>query len=196
MLLMCSCDQHLVFATFLWEKLSQLQFYKNLIRKTAFFEGWSWFKFNNLELTLGTDSKFYTSVAKGLKLKARKFWRLIPSFVEIKGGKLVGGFLPPTPTPILNRVKQITFFREISNWFWIALCHTFQLFSCSVFLFIYIYIYIYFIFNALLNVYQQSYVACNLFFWIFFIFYCVYHIHRKKIIYFLMLDQPKLLLQL
>ena len=141
MLLMCSCDQHLVTVTFLWEKLSQLQFYKNLIRKTAFFEGWSWFKFNNLGLTLGTNLKFYTSVAKGLKLKARKFWGLIPMFVEITGEKLVGGpFSPPTPTPILNRVKQITFFLEISNWFWIALCHTFQLFSCSVFLFIYIYI--------------------------------------------------------
>ena len=48
------------------------------------------------------------------------------------------------------------------------------LFNC------YIYIYIYIIFNALLNVYQQGYVLCNLFFLIFFIFYCVYHIHRKK----------------
>ena len=32
--------------------------------------------------------KFYTSVAKGLKLKARKFWRLIPTFVEVTGKKL------------------------------------------------------------------------------------------------------------
>ena len=32
--------------------------------------------------------KFYTSVAKGLKLKARKFWRLIPTFVEVTGEKL------------------------------------------------------------------------------------------------------------
>ena len=42
------------------------------------------------------------------------------------------------------------------------------------------YIYIYIIFNALLNVYQQGYVVCNLFFLIFFIFYCPYHIHIKK----------------
>ena len=51
-------------------------------QKKAFFEGWSWFKFNNLELALGTTFKFYTSEAKGLKLKLRKFWRLIFTFVE------------------------------------------------------------------------------------------------------------------
>ena len=48
------------------------------------------------------DLKFYTSVAKVLKLKARKFLGLIPTFVEIKGEKLVGGsgFLsPPPPHP-------------------------------------------------------------------------------------------------
>ena len=38
--------------------------------------------------------KFYTGVAKGLKLKIRKIWRLIPTFVEVTGEKLVGGFLP------------------------------------------------------------------------------------------------------
>ena len=31
------------------------------------------------------------SVAKGLKIKARKFWGLIPTFVEVTGEKLVGG---------------------------------------------------------------------------------------------------------
>ena len=48
-----------------------------------------------------------------------------------------------------------------------------------IYIYIYVYIYIYFL-NALLNVYQQGYVVCNLFFLIFFIFYCVYHLHRKK----------------
>ena len=67
-----------------------------MTRKTAFFEGWSKFKFNNLGLTLGMNLKFYTSVAKVLKLKVRKFWGLIPMFVEVRGEKLVGGaFLPP-----------------------------------------------------------------------------------------------------
>ena len=75
-----------------------------MTRKTAFFEGWSWFKFNNLGLALGMNFKFYTSVAKGLKLEVRKFWGRIPTFVEVTREKLVGGpFVPPLP--ILNRAK-------------------------------------------------------------------------------------------
>ena len=70
-----------------------------MTRKTAFFEGWSWSKFNNLGLALGTNLKFYTDVAKGLKLKVRKFWGLIPMFLEVTREKLVGGLF------ILNRVK-------------------------------------------------------------------------------------------
>ena len=69
-----------------------------MTRKTTFYEGWSWFKFNNLGLALGTNLKFYTSLSKRLKLKVRKFWGLIPTFVEITGEKLVGGaglFAPP-----------------------------------------------------------------------------------------------------
>ena len=97
---MCSCDQSLVTLAILWEKFSQIHFYKDLTRKTAFFKGWFWFKFNNLGLALGTDLKFYKSLAKGLKLKFRKFWGLIPTFVEVTGEKLVG------PT-ILNRVKVV-----------------------------------------------------------------------------------------
>ena len=56
---------------------------QGLDQKTAFFEGWSWSKFNNLGLTLGTNFKFYTSVAKDLKLKVRKFVGLNPTFVEV-----------------------------------------------------------------------------------------------------------------
>ena len=80
-----------------------------MTRKTAFFEGWLWFKFNNLRLALGTNLKFYTNLSKGLKLKARKFWELILTFVEVtwqkqlRGGKEGGGAFRP---PILNRVKE------------------------------------------------------------------------------------------
>ena len=42
-------------------------------QKKQFFEGCSWFKFNNLGLALLMTLKFYTSVAKRLKLKVRKF---------------------------------------------------------------------------------------------------------------------------
>ena len=45
--------------------------------------------------------KFYNGVAKGFKLKVRKFYRLIPTFVEVTGEKLVGRLL----SLILNRVK-------------------------------------------------------------------------------------------
>ena len=76
---------------FPWEKLWQPKFYKDLTRKTAFLEGWSLFKFNNLGLVLRTNLKFYTSVAKELTLKARKFLGLIPTLVEVSGGKLIGG---------------------------------------------------------------------------------------------------------
>ena len=35
---------------------------------------------------------------KGLKLKARKLWDLIPTFVEVTGEKLVGGALLAPPS--------------------------------------------------------------------------------------------------
>ena len=108
---MWSCDQSLVTVAFLREKLSQPQFYKVLTRKIEFFDGWSWFKFNNFELALGTKLKFYTSVEKGLKLKFRKFWSLILTFVEVEGktGRGVGGLFAP-PRPILNRVNKAMIF--------------------------------------------------------------------------------------
>ena len=85
------------------------QFYKDLIKKTGFFEGWSWFKFNNLGLAPGTNSKFYTSAAKGLKLKVRKFLGLNPTFVEVTVEKLVGktgrgAFLLPSPLSVSRSV--------------------------------------------------------------------------------------------
>ena len=54
-----------------------------------------------LGLALGRVLKFCTIVTKRLKLKVRKFLRLIPTFTEVKGKKLVGGggrgaFWPPT----------------------------------------------------------------------------------------------------
>ena len=50
----------------------------------------------NLELVQGMALKFYTGVAKKLRLIVRTFLGLIPTFVEVTGGKLVGGiFFPP-----------------------------------------------------------------------------------------------------
>ena len=71
-----------------------------MTRKTKFFEGWSWFKFNDLGLALGTNLKFYTSAVKGLKVKVRKVLGLNPTLVEGTEEKLVGGlFGPPLPHP-------------------------------------------------------------------------------------------------
>ena len=57
-------------------------------------------------LTLGMALKFYISVAKGLKLKLGKFYGLIPTFVEVTGGKLVRApFWPSPPPSSLNRVN-------------------------------------------------------------------------------------------
>ena len=103
--LYCRCGNVLKFGNSsisMREVISQPQFYKDLTRKTAFFEGWPWCKFNNLGLALGTNLKCYISVAKGVKLKVRIFWRLIPTFVEVTGEKPVGerAFCPsPPPNP-------------------------------------------------------------------------------------------------
>ena len=59
------------------------------------------FKFNNLRQNLGIALKFYTSVAKGLKLKVRMFFM----FVEVTGEKLVGG--GGILAPFLNRLKVL-----------------------------------------------------------------------------------------
>ena len=67
-------------------------------QKNHFFGEWSWLKFNYLGLALGMALKFYTSVARGLELKVRKLWGLIPTFVEVTGEKLVAGaFCLPHP---------------------------------------------------------------------------------------------------
>ena len=79
---MWSCHQSLITLALLWEKLSKPQFYKDLTRKTSFLEGLPWFKFDNLGPVLSTNRKNYTSMVKGLKLKVKKFWGLIPTFIE------------------------------------------------------------------------------------------------------------------
>ena len=60
------------------------------------------------------DFEFYTSVTKWIRLKVRKFWGLIPTFVEVTGEKLIGGPF----APILNWVKVSGIFVEFKQaWF-------------------------------------------------------------------------------
>ena len=56
-------------------------------------------------------------MAKGLKLKVRKFWWLIPTFVEVTGEKLVGGpFCPLPPSPrMLNRINPTETFKPTNT---------------------------------------------------------------------------------
>ena len=77
-LYMWSCDQNLITLACSMREVILTSILKGLDQKNHFFEGWSWFKFNNLGLTRDTNLKFHTSVARGLKLKVRKFWGLIP----------------------------------------------------------------------------------------------------------------------
>ena len=69
------------------------------------FEGWSLSRFNHFGLALRIALKFYTSVAKRLNLKIRKFWGLIAMFLKDTGEKLEGRPFCPPP-PILNRVNE------------------------------------------------------------------------------------------
>ena len=58
---------------------------------------------------VGIAMKFCTRVAKAIKLKVKKFWGLVPSFVEVIGKKLIGGtFLPfcPEQTPWTIQIES------------------------------------------------------------------------------------------
>ena len=79
-----------------------LNFIRILPEKPVFFEGLAWYKFNKLGLALVMALKFYISLAKGLKLKVRKFFGLFHTFTEDTREKVEGdsGVFAP-----LNRVK-------------------------------------------------------------------------------------------
>ena len=71
---MCSYDQSLVTVAFLGEKLSQPQFYKDLTKK-SFFEGWCWFKSNNLGLALGSNLEILHQCGKRVKTKSETVFK-------------------------------------------------------------------------------------------------------------------------
>ena len=89
-----SCDSKYIVDLFMWPDFDNSSVSKReaivTLKKTDFFEWRSWFAFNHLRLTLGLVLTFYSILAKGFKLKVKKFWIVIPTLVEIAGGKLVG----------------------------------------------------------------------------------------------------------
>ena len=105
-ILYCRCG-HGNNYSILWENYHNLKFISISPEKLFFFVGLSWFKFNNLGLTLCINLKFYTSVAKELKLKFREFWgnSYVCRSYRGKTGKGGGVFL--SLPPILNRVNRV-----------------------------------------------------------------------------------------
>ena len=71
--------------------------YNNLTKKMDFFKG----GLGSIQLlAIDMALKFYSSAPKGLKLKLRKFWGLIPTFGEVTGEKWSGGlFCTHLPHP-------------------------------------------------------------------------------------------------
>ena len=101
-----------------------------MTKRATFFWRCSWFKFNNLRLALGIALKFNASGPKGLKLKVREFRGLIPTFVEVKKQKLVGGSFRTT-SPILNSVKARSWEKFFKNFIYQYLLYKIQIFSFS-----------------------------------------------------------------
>ena len=89
---------HLINSSISMEEVILTSILKGFDQKNLLFGECSWLKLNKLRLAVGIALKFYRSVENGLKLNVRKFWGLIPTFVE---EKLQG----KNCSPILNRVK-------------------------------------------------------------------------------------------
>ena len=112
-----SRDSNSVAAVFMWPKFNNPRIsmreliitlviitYHKFDQKNYFFEGWSWFKFDNLGLVL--SMKFYGNVSKGFELEVGKFWGGFSTFGEVIGEKLVEGIFA---SPILNTVNTQAF---------------------------------------------------------------------------------------
>ena len=63
-----------------------------------------------LGLSLGIALKFHTTVARGLKLKVRNCWGLIPTFVDALGEKWQGVFAPHPPSWLGLIIHDCCFF--------------------------------------------------------------------------------------
>ena len=121
-----SHDSNFIIDVVMWPMFGNYHFYEqsyhnhNFIRiwpeKPVFFEGWSWFKFSNFKLALGTNLKFYISVAKGLKGNVRKFLGLVPTFVEVTREKLVRGSLFASPQSWKGLINMLWFWWYHKNW--------------------------------------------------------------------------------
>ena len=88
---MWSCDQSMVNLSI---SVTEVKFNEDLTRKTT-----SWFKLNNLGLVLGTNLKFYTSVAKRVQTKSQKLLGANYHVCRSYRGKTGRGAFLPLPLP-------------------------------------------------------------------------------------------------
>ena len=80
--------------------------------KTRFFyEGWSWFKFNNLRMALDMALKFYSCVEKRLKLKVQSVEETrrfppphLPSWIVLKAHWNFFAQWKPLPPPLYEEI--------------------------------------------------------------------------------------------
>ena len=96
-------DSNSILDVLMWSKFANFSISKREIiitstlykfdQKKLFFDGRCCFKLSALGLALDMTLIFYSSVVKGLKLKVRTFWELIPTF----GKNRQKGFFPPPP---------------------------------------------------------------------------------------------------
>ena len=68
-----SYDSNYIVDALVCPKFGNSSISKGFDQKNYFFEGRTWFKFNNLELLVGVILKVNTNVAKGLILKVKTF---------------------------------------------------------------------------------------------------------------------------
>ena len=108
-----SRDSNYIVDGVMWLKFDDSNIFRREVIINSFFEGWYWLKFNKLGLALGMALKFYSRVAKGLKLKVKKIGGLIPTFVEVTEGNWLVGFLLPSWIG-LNKIR---------TWCDCILCH-------------------------------------------------------------------------
>ena len=102
-----SLESNYIVHVVMWPKFGNSGFSMREVNDLNF-EGWSWFKFNNLGLAQGMASKFYTSVAKGLKLKDKVLGANASVCRSYREKKLLGGLFATTAHLlfILNWVKR------------------------------------------------------------------------------------------
>ena len=73
----------------------------------AFFEGWSWFKFNNLGLALRTNLKFYTSLNRVNSIEVDSTWLQLRKSFPLSTLTLIRTLLHSTPSSVYHTSNGI-----------------------------------------------------------------------------------------